>query len=161
MDDISPFYVMAILQRAKQLEELGHDVIHMEIGEPDFPTPGAVSNSILANIASGQIKYTPAAGLTELRKKIAGFYSQYYGVTVKQEQLFVTPGASGAFLLALGCSLNPDQKILMADPCYPCNSNFVKLFGGQALTIPVDAATGFQLSAELIQKIGHRPVPAF
>ncbi|MDO9241039.1 MAG: aminotransferase class I/II-fold pyridoxal phosphate-dependent enzyme, partial [Methylicorpusculum sp.] len=152
MDDISPFYVMAILERAKQLEETGCDVIHMEIGEPDFPTPDTISNSILPIIASGQIKYTPAAGLTELRKQIVGFYGQHYGVMVKQEQIFVTPGASGAFLLALGCSLNPDHKILMADPCYPCNSNFVRLFGGQAFTIPVDAATDFQLSAALIQK---------
>ncbi|MGZ8183872.1 MAG: pyridoxal phosphate-dependent aminotransferase [Methylobacter sp.] len=149
---ISPFYVMELLRRAKQLEAQGKDVIHMEIGEPDFATPQAIVDAGVRQLKTGEVKYTPAAGLPELREKISEFYRQRYSVTVNKERIFVTPGASGAFLLALGVSLNPGEELLMADPCYPCNSNFVELFAGKTKTIPVDAASRYQLTAELIKQ---------
>jgi aspartate/methionine/tyrosine aminotransferase len=149
---ISPFYVMELLHRAKQLEAQGKDVIHMEIGEPDFATPEAVVAAGVKQLLTGEVKYTPAAGLPELREKIAAFYKQRYSVSIAKERIFVTPGASGAFLLALGVSLNPGEELLMADPCYPCNSNFVKLFDGKTKTIPVDASSRYQLTAECIKQ---------
>ncbi|MCK5120967.1 MAG: pyridoxal phosphate-dependent aminotransferase [Methylococcales bacterium] len=152
MQGFSPFYVMALMQRAKELEAQGRDIIHMEIGEPDFPTPEGIVNAGRQLIRTGEVKYTAAAGLPALRKKIADFYQQTYGVKVAAERIFITPGASGAFLLALGVSLNPDEEILMADPCYPCNNNFVKLFGGRTAFIDVDETTSYQLSAELIKQ---------
>ncbi|MDO9269645.1 MAG: pyridoxal phosphate-dependent aminotransferase [Methylobacter sp.] len=149
---ISPFYVMELLRRAKQLEAQGKDVIHMEIGEPDFATPQTIVEAGVKQLKTGDVKYTPAAGLPELREKIAEFYQQRYSVTVDKKRIFVTPGASGAFLLALGASLNPAEELLMADPCYPCNSNFVKLFDGKARTIPVDASSRYQLTATRIKQ---------
>jgi aspartate/methionine/tyrosine aminotransferase len=149
---ISPFYVMELLDRAKQLEAQGKDVIHMEIGEPDFITPQTVIDAGVKHLLSGEVKYTPAAGLPELREKIATFYKQRYGVSVAKERILVTPGASGAFLLALGVSLNSGEELLMADPCYPCNSNFVKFFEGKTKTIPVDASSSYQLTAECIKQ---------
>lgn len=149
---ISPFYVMELLRRAKQLEAQGRDVIHMEIGEPDFATPPAIIEAGVRHLKTGEVKYTPAAGLPELREKISEFYRQRYAVTVDKERIFVTPGASGAFLLALGVSLNPSEELLMADPCYPCNSNFVRLFDGKARTIPVDAESRYQLTAAQIKQ---------
>ncbi len=149
---ISPFYVMELLRRAKQLEMQGKDVIHMEIGEPDFATPQTIVEAGVKQLKTGEVKYTPAAGLPELREKIAEFYQKRYSVMVDKKRIFVTPGASGAFLLALGVSLNPTEELLMADPCYPCNSNFVKLFDGKAKTIPVDAATRYQLTAARIKQ---------
>ncbi len=153
--DISPFYVMELLQRAKHLEAQGIDVIHMEIGEPDFTTPQKVIDAGIQYIRNGDVKYTPAAGATELRDKIAQFYKIRYGVSVDKRRIFVTPGASGAFLLAFGVSLNAGEEVLMADPCYPCNRNFVTLFGGRARTIPVQAKSQYQLSADLIKKNWH------
>lgn len=149
---ISPFYVMELLHRAKQLEAQGRDIIHMEIGEPDFATPQAIVDAGVNHLKAGDVKYTPAAGLPELREKISEFYQKRYSVTVDEKRIFVTPGASGAFLLALGASLNPAEELLMADPCYPCNSNFVKLFDGKAKTIPVDATSGYQLTAASIKQ---------
>lgn len=149
--DISSFYVMELLRRAKQLEAQGVDVIHMEIGEPDFPTPPTIVNTAIKHIQTGEVKYTPAAGLPELRKKIAGFYQQRYGVTIDEHRVFVTPGASGAFLLAIGVSLNPDEELLMADPCYPCNSNVAILLGCKTKIIPVAADTDYQLTAKHIK----------
>lgn len=150
--DIAPFYVMEILRRAKELESQGRDIIHMEIGEPDFPTPQTILDAGIKHLQAGDIKYTPAAGLPELREKIAAFYQTRYAVNIDKERIFVTPGASGAFLLALGVSLNPGDEILMADPCYPCNSNFIKLFEGKATTLPVAAAENYQLTANLIRQ---------
>jgi aspartate/methionine/tyrosine aminotransferase len=150
--EISPFYVMELLRRAKQLELLGKDIIHMEIGEPDFATPQAIIEAGIEHLKTGEVKYTPAAGLPELREKISEFYRQRYSVTVDKKRIFVTPGASGAFLLALGVSLNPEEDLLMADPCYPCNSNFIKLFDGKARTIAVDASSRYQLTAAHIKR---------
>ena len=152
IDEIAPFYVMALLRRAKQLEQEGRDVIHMEIGEPDFPTPMPVLNAAIKHLQSGQVKYTSAAGLPELRYKITTFYQRYYGVKINPERIFITPGASGAFLLALGVTLNPDEELLMSDPCYPCNSNFAKLFTGKTKTVAVDETTRYQLNANLIKQ---------
>ncbi|MGD7035622.1 aminotransferase class I/II-fold pyridoxal phosphate-dependent enzyme [Methylotuvimicrobium buryatense] len=151
-ETISAFYVMAILERAKELEQQGRDVIHMEIGEPDFLTPRTITDASIAYLEAGNVKYTPAAGLSKLRTSIAKFYCDRYGVAVDEGRIFITPGASGAFLLALGASLNAGEKVLMADPCYPCNSNFVKFLGGRAQTIPVDAGSDFQLNSALIEK---------
>lgn len=152
MQNISPFYVMELLDRAKKLAAQGRDVIHMEIGEPDFPTPQTVIDAAIKHLQIGDVKYTPAAGLPELREKIAAFYQLRYNVTVPCERIFVTPGASGAFLLAMSISINQGEELLMADPCYPCNSNFVKLFEGKAKTIAVDATTHYQLTADLIKQ---------
>jgi aspartate/methionine/tyrosine aminotransferase len=150
--NISSFHVMDLLRRAKQLEAQGRDVIHMEIGEPDFDTPQTIVNAGVKQLLTGKIKYSAAAGLPELREKIAAFYLQRYGVTVATRRIFVTPGASGAFLLAFGVSLNPDDELLMTDPCYSCNSNFATLFDANTKTIAVNADTNYQLTAEHIQQ---------
>lgn len=147
MHGISSFYVMELLQRAQQLEKQGVDVIHMEIGEPDFPTPQAVLEAGDVCLKSGQIKYTAAAGMPELRRAIADYYAQDYGVSLDPRRVFITPGASGAFLLAFGISLNPGERIMISDPCYPCNDNFVRLFDGETQFVAVDAANRFQLTA--------------
>lgn len=152
MQGITTFFVMELLQRAKQLEQQGLDIIHMEIGEPDFPTPTAILEAGQACLRTGEVKYTPAAGLPELRDAIAGYYAREYSVQLDARRIFITPGASGAFLLAFGISLNPGERIMMADPCYPCNDNFVRLFGGSTQFINVDAQSSYQLNANLIKR---------
>ena len=150
--EMAPFYVMELLRRAKQMEALGRDVIHMEIGEPDFPTPSTIIDAGVKHLHTGQIKYTPAAGLPALRKKIAEHYRHYYRVDIAEERIFVTPGSSGALLLAIGISLNPGEEILLADPCYPCNSNFVRLLNGRVKLVPVNASTGYHLTEDMIRQ---------
>lgn len=151
MQGITSFFVMELLQRAKQLEQQGRDIIHMEIGEPDFPTPPLVLAAGQTFLSGGEVKYTAAAGLPELRAAIAEHYRLQYGVEVDPRRVFVTPGASGAFLLAFAASLNPGETVLMADPCYPCNGNFLRLFNAETQLIAVGGASGYQLNAELIK----------
>ena len=151
MADIQPFRVMALLARARELEAAGRDIVHMEIGEPDFPTPPPVIAAVQKAIAAGDVHYTPAAGLPALRSALAGYYRVEYGVEVDPGRIVVTPGASGALLLILGAVLDPGTRVLMADPGYPCNRNFVRFLEGRSTGIPVGPGTGYQLTAELVE----------
>jgi aspartate/methionine/tyrosine aminotransferase len=153
---IQPFYVMEILSRAKALERQGRDVIHLEIGEPDFPTPPLVAQYATDFVQRGEIRYTPASGLPELRQAIAKHYRDRYGVQVESERIFITPGASGGFLLAMALLLDEGDKVLLEDPGYPCYSNFVRLFGGIPSLVPVDASTRFHLNSEILSAMWDR-----
>ena len=152
MEAITPFYVMELLRRAKQLEAQGRDIIHMEIGEPNFATPELITQAGIDYLKKGYVNYTPAAGLPELRQKISDFYKQKYQVTVPIERIFITPGASGAFLLAMGVSINQGDEIILSDPCYPCNQNFIRLFSDHVKKVPVYADTAYQLSVDLLRQ---------
>lgn len=145
---IAPFQVMAILEKARALQAAGHDVIHLEVGEPDFATPQAIVDAGRAALAAGHTYYTAAQGLAELRQAIAAFYQSRFGVTVAPERIIVTPGASGALQIALSLLVDEGDGVLMADPTYPCNRHFVSLLGGVPQTVPVGAATRYQLLAD-------------
>lgn len=150
--EVAPFHVMQLLSRARQLQSEGRDVIHMEVGEPDFPTAAPIVAAGQDALAKGLTQYTPAAGLPELREAIAGHYQAAYGVSVDPGRIIVTPGASGALLLLAALLVNPGDQILMADPTYPCNRNFMRLFAGEPKLIPVGADSEFQLSAQHIEQ---------
>lgn len=149
MTDIQPFHVMALLARARELEAVGRSIVHLEIGEPDFPTAAPIIAAGQAALTQGQTQYTAAAGLPPLRTAIAGHYQSAYGIQVDPARIIVTPGASGALQLVLTALLDPGRQVLMTDPGYPCNRNFVRLVDSQAVLVPTDAAQGYQLTPEL------------
>lgn len=151
-EDIEPFRVMAILARARELEAAGRDIIHLEIGEPDFATPAPVVEAGIAALRAGHTRYTPALGLPALRAAIAAYYGERYGVEVSASRVCVTPGASGALLLAMAALFNPGDEILLADPGYPCNRHFARLVEARAAGIPVGPETGYQLTAESVAR---------
>lgn len=152
MADIAPFHVMDILARARALEAQGRDIIHLEIGEPDFPTPAPIVEAGVAALRTGHTHYTGALGLPELRNAIAGFYDHRWNATVDPTRVIVTPGASGALLLALGLLAGPGDEVLMADPGYPCNRHFARFCEARAVAVPVGADTAYQLSLDLIER---------
>jgi aspartate/methionine/tyrosine aminotransferase len=147
MQEIAPFHVMELMARAQALEAQGRSIIHMEVGEPDFPTPQPIIDAAQAFIAEGRVFYTHALGLPALRRAIAGFYGARYGVAVDAERIIVTAGASAALLLALGVLINPGEELLLTDPGYPCNRNFVRLLEGRARTIAVGPESNYQPTA--------------
>jgi aspartate/methionine/tyrosine aminotransferase len=151
MADIQPFHVMALLARARVLESAGHSIVHMEIGEPDFGTPGPIVTAGQHALAAGYTHYTPACGLPGLREAIAGLYRTRYGVEVASERIIVTPGASAALQVVMAVLVDPGSRVLMADPGYPCNRNFVRLFEGRPAGIPVGPESGYQLNIELVR----------
>ena len=152
LQKIAPFHVMELLARAKTLEAQGRDIIHMEVGEPDFPTPATIVAAAQAQIASGRVFYTPALGLPELREAIADFYAVRYGVTVPASRIVVTAGASGALLLALACLCEPGSEWLLTDPGYPCNANFIRSCEGVPISIPVTGENKFQPTLTDLQR---------
>jgi aspartate/methionine/tyrosine aminotransferase len=152
MQHIQPFHVMALLARARELEATGRSIIHMEIGEPDFVTPQPVIDAGHAALTAGQTHYTPATGLPELRARIALFYRERYDVSVAAERILVTPGASAALQLVLACMVNPGDRVLLADPGYPCNRNFVYLLNGEPVSIPVDAGGAYQPAPQQVRE---------
>jgi aspartate/methionine/tyrosine aminotransferase len=151
IDRVAPFRVMSLLETAQAREAAGHDVIHLEVGEPDFATPEPVVAAGQAALSAGHTRYTPAAGLPALREAIAGHYAEYFGAEVDPRRILVTPGASGALLLASQLLAGPGDHVLMADPNYPCNRHFMALAGAEVDAVPVGPESGWQLDAGLIE----------
>ena len=144
--EVAPFHVMRILERAKALEAAGHDVIHMEVGEPDFPTPEPILEAAQEALRSRAMGYTSAAGLPQLRRAIAGYYGRRYGIDLDPERVVVTPGGSGALLLALAAVVDVGQVVLTTDPGYPCNRHMVSLLGGVPRSVPVLPEQNYRLT---------------
>jgi len=153
MQYISPFQVMELMGRAKELEQQGHDIVHMEVGEPDFPTPEPVIAAAQEFLATGRIFYTAALGLPELREAISRFYRERYGSDVPMDRIVITTGASAALLMALSVLVERDEEWLLPDPGYPCNANFVHLLEGKVRRFATDAAAGYQPTAAQIEAI--------
>jgi aspartate/methionine/tyrosine aminotransferase len=150
--DIAPFHVMEVQTAARALEASGRTVIHMEIGEPDFPTPQPVLDAACDALAQGDIYYTSALGLPALREAIAHHYRDRFGVDVAPERVIVTAGSSAALLLVMALLVDRDDRILLADPGYPCNRHFVRVLEGEPVGVPVGAAQRYQLSADLVER---------
>lgn len=149
---IEPFHVMALLARANELQAAGHDVIHLEIGEPDFTTAQPIIAAGQAALAAGKTRYTAARGLPQLREAIAGFYAQRYAVDIDPQRILITPGGSGALLLASSLLVDPGKHWLLADPGYPCNRHFLRLVEGEAQLVPVGPQERYQLNPELVER---------
>jgi len=161
MADIQPFHVMDLLAQARALEAQGRDIVHMEIGEPDFVTPAPIREAAKQALDAGHTHYTPTLGLPALREAISAFYRSDYGVAVPPERIIVTPGASGALLLTLGVLVDPGDQVLMADPGYPCNRHFTRLMEGEAVGVPVGPEMNYQLTAGLLEtNWGERSIAA-
>lgn len=145
--EIEPFHVVELFTRAHQLQAEGRDIIHMEVGEPDFPTPEPMARAAIAAIASGKTFYTQAFGLPELRAAISAFYRQRYCIDVPASRIAVTNGASGALNLAFACLTNPGDEWLLTDPGYPCNRHILRTYEGRPVALPVGPESNFQPTA--------------
>jgi aspartate/methionine/tyrosine aminotransferase len=152
LQHIAPFHVMEIAAHARRLQAEGRDIIHMEIGEPDFPTPQPVIDAAQTLLASGEIYYTSALGILPLRQAISRHYQRLYGIDVAPERIIVTAGGSAALLLATALIVNRDDEILLTDPSYPCNRHFVRVMEGVPKTIEVGPDERYQFTAELIDR---------
>jgi len=146
--EITPFLVMDILERAKELERQGEHVIHLEIGEPDFPTPGVVKEAAYRAMAAGETQYTHSQGLLELREALSRHYLEKYGVTVQPERFIITSGTSPAMVLIFAALLDPGDEVVLSDPHYACYPNFLRLVDARPRYIRVLEEEGFQFRPE-------------
>jgi aspartate/methionine/tyrosine aminotransferase len=147
---VTPFYVMELLEKAKEMEAQGEDIIHMEVGEPDFTTPQLVKDKAIKAIISGETYYTHSLGITELRQKIATFYEKSEGLAISPERIIITNGTSGAFLLLSAVLLERGRTLALSDPGYPCYRNFALLADAEIISLPVSAERGYQIMTDQI-----------
>jgi aspartate/methionine/tyrosine aminotransferase len=152
MAHIEPFEVMEIQTLAREVEARGADVIHLEIGEPDFRTPAPIVEAAKRALDTKPMFYTSALGLAELREAISKFYGERYRVDVPASRIVVTAGSSAALLLALGVLLDAGDEVLLTDPSYPCNRHFVRALGGAPKLIAVGPGSRYQMNAAIAAK---------
>jgi len=152
MQEIQPFQVMEIWNRAKELEAQGRHIVQMQIGEPDFTAPDPVMAACVEALRRNPIHYTSALGMPLLRQAISHHYRERYRLEVPAARIAVTAGASGALMIATGVLVDPGDEFLMPDPAYPCNRHFVRFFEGRVKSIPVGPQTRYQLTRELIDE---------
>ncbi len=148
---IKSFMVMDVMARAEELEKAGEDIIHLEIGEPDFETPEIIREAAIEAIRLGKTHYTHAMGLIELREEICRHYLSEYGVTIEPDRVLVTSGTSPAMLLMMLALLDQGDEVIISNPHYSCYPNFVEAVGGivkEVITRPDD---GFQYRAQDIR----------
>jgi len=148
---ISPFFAMEFGKRAAALEAQGHHIIKLSIGEPDFGAPPAVSLAAREVMDGRSLAYTSALGIPALREAIAGFYREVHDVEVHPSRIVVTAGASAALLLVTAALVDPGDEVIVGDPSYPCNRQFLASFGAQVKLVPTDANTRFQLDAAAVR----------
>ena len=146
--NIPPFLVMDILEKAQDLESKGHDIIHLEVGEPDFDTPLKIKRAAQKAIKENKTHYTHSLGVLQLREAISVFYNKKYNVNISPNQVIVTMGTSAALFLVLSAMLNPGEQVIMGDPCYACYPNFVRFVESVPIQVPVYAENNWALLAD-------------
>ncbi len=151
-EDLPPFIAMEVLERAQELERKGEHIIHLELGEPDFPTPACVQEAAVKALEEGRTKYTHSLGMRELREAIAEHYAGRYGTHVSPDQILVTAGTSPAMWLLFSALLESGDEVILTDPHYACYPNFIRFSGGRAVTVRVREREGFQLNPESVRE---------
>ena len=151
-EQIPPFLVMDVLERAMEMAANGEDVIHLEVGEPDFDTADNIIQAGLDAMRAGKTHYTPSIGIPELRRAIASHHLQTYGVEVEPRDVVITSGSSPAIFLVLSALLDAGSEIILSDPHYACYPNFIRFLDGVPVFVPAPAEDGFQMNPDDVEK---------
>ncbi len=151
--DFTSFIVMDVMAKAEELERKGENVIHMEVGEPDFPTPQVITQAAQEALLNNKTRYTHALGLLELREAICDFYHKEYRVNITPDQVMVSTGTSPALLFAMLAILDHGDEVIVSNPRYPCYQNFILAAGGKIKEVMTYPQEGFQYRPRDIKKI--------
>ncbi len=149
---MTSFLVMDILDRAKEMQSQSIDVIHLEVGEPDFDVPECVAQSVSKAYEEHRTHYTASLGDIELREEIAKLYKDEYNVEVEPDQIVVTCGSSPAILFLMLMLCNPESEVILSNPGYACYKNFVLAAHAKPVFVPLYAESGFQYKVEDIKR---------
>ena len=149
--EIPPFLAMDILDQARCLEAVGKDIVHLELGEPDFPPPDNVVEAAFKAMEDGYTSYTPTQGILELREAIAEYYETEYQVEVSPDRIIVTMGASPAMFLVFGCLLNPGDEVIIPNPHYPPYPSNIRFLGGIPVKFDLEEGGGFRYDLSAIK----------
>jgi aspartate/methionine/tyrosine aminotransferase len=148
---VEPFLAMEIMERAFAMERAGTRVLHLEIGEPDFPPPAAAVEACIRALREGQTRYTDSRGLPELREAIAADYARRFGVELSPERVIVTNGTSPGMLLSFLLLVEEGDEVIIPTPHYPCYPNFVRSCGGTPVFVPTDPEQGYRVDVDALR----------
>jgi aspartate/methionine/tyrosine aminotransferase len=151
IDEITPFIVMDVLEKAHEMERRGIDIVHLEVGEPDFDTPDCIKAAACSALAAGHTHYTHSLGSLELREAICEYYQDTYGVDIEADRIIITSGTSPAIFLLFSVLLEKGDEVIISDPHYACYPNFIRFMQGVPVSVPVYETDGFQYRVEEIQ----------
>jgi len=152
LDDITSFIVMDVLERAHEMERKGIDIIHLEVGEPDFDIPACIKKAACKALDDGHTHYTHSMGMVELREAICEYYLKNYDVSLSPDRIAVSSGTSPAMLALFSVLLEEGDEIIISDPHYACYPNFIRFMKGIPVTVPVHEEEGFQYRPEAIEE---------
>jgi len=150
--DMPPFYVMEVMERAKELERQGRSIVHLEVGEPDFPTPNCITEAAAKALREGKTYYTASVGLLELREAIAEHFLEKYNVPISPDQVIVTNGSSPGLLITFSALLEEEDEVILTNPHYPCYPNFVTFLGCTSKFVKINEHDGFRCNPEEIKE---------
>jgi aspartate/methionine/tyrosine aminotransferase len=152
VEEITPFLAVEVFERAEELGRQGHDVVHLEFGEPDFETPAVIREAAIRAIREGRTRYTHSLGILPLREAIAEHYLETYGVAVSPDQVLVTAGTSPGLLLLFTALLAAGDEVILADPHYACYPNFVRYAEAVPVYVPTREADGWALDPAAVRE---------
>jgi len=150
--EMRPFLAMDVMERAFEMERAGENVIHLELGEPDFPAHPAAAKACIRAIESGQTHYTDSRGLSDLREAISDDYQRRFGVDVEPERVMVSNGTSPAMLMVFSLLVGEGDEVVLGTPHYPCYPNFIRMSGGVPVLVPTEAETGYAMDVEAVRR---------
>jgi aspartate aminotransferase len=152
LDEITPFLAVEVFQAARALEAQGRSIVHLEFGEPDFPTPPAVVAAAHEAMLRGATRYTHSLGIPELRETICAFHNGKYGLALVPEQVLVSSGTSLLATLVMMLLLEPGDEVILPDPSYACYANFIRLARGVPVYVPIHEHEGFQVDPARVRR---------
>jgi len=150
--EMTPFIVMDVLEKAHEMERRGIHVVHLEVGEPDFDTPQCVKDAACKALADGHTHYTHSLGVLELREAICEHYQTTYNVSIDPNRVVISSGTSPAMFVMFSVLLEKNDQVIISDPYYACYPNFIRFVQGRPVTVPVYEEDGFQYRPEAIAK---------
>lgn len=152
VENLSPFYVMEVLEHAKKLEGEGRDIVHFEVGEPDFITPSKICESAIESIKRGETKYTSSVGTEGLREIVVGNYNNKYNQKISPDNVVITSGSSPAIFMSILSLIDPGDEVIITDPHYACYPQIIKIAGGVPKKVRIYEENGFQVDPSEIKK---------
>ncbi|MDA8137430.1 MAG: pyridoxal phosphate-dependent aminotransferase [Desulfobacteraceae bacterium] len=151
VEQMTSFIVMDVMEKSAELERAGVDIVHLEVGEPDFDAPPCVTEAVCKALKDGCTHYTHSLGTYDLREAICANYHEKYKVVVHPDQIVVTSGSSPAIFMVCAALIEAGDEVILSDPRYACYPNFINFVQGRCVDVPVSEQEGFQYTPELIQ----------
>jgi aspartate/methionine/tyrosine aminotransferase len=153
MSNLGTETAFEVLAKAKKLEAEGKSIIHLEIGEPDFPTPENICNAAIASIKAGDTHYTPSAGIPEMRNAIAKYIKKTRGIDVHPDEVVMTPGAKPIMFFSILALVNEGDEVIYPNPGFPIYESMIRFVGGIPVPIRLEESMSFAFNVENFKKL--------